>query len=185
MRAKTSRQSGRKEASRMGAIKKVTEIPGPKSKAMLARRAAAVSSGLGRATDVVVERAEGALVHDVDGNTLIDLAGGIGMLAVGHCPPTVVEAISEQAKKLIHVCSIVATYEPYVRLCEVLNDIAPGNFTKKTLLCGSGAEAVENAIKLARISTGRPAVICFEGAYHGRTLLGMTLTSKYGLFKKG
>jgi len=169
----------------MGAIRLRTEIPGPKSRAVLARRAAAVAGGLGRATEVVVERAEGALVHDVDGNTFIDFAGGIGMLAVGHSPRGVVAALAAQAEKLIHVCALVASYEPYVRLCEVLNEITPGAFPKKTLLANSGAESVENAVKLARRYTGRPAVIAFEGAYHGRTLLTLSLTSKYGLFKKG
>ncbi|PYQ03112.1 MAG: 4-aminobutyrate--2-oxoglutarate transaminase [Acidobacteria bacterium] len=169
----------------MGAIRLQTEIPGPKSRALLARRAAAVAGGLGKATEVVVERAEGALVHDVDGNTFIDFAGGIGMLAVGHSPRGVVAALAAQAEKLIHVCALVASYEPYIRLCEVLNEITPGVFPKKTLLANSGAESVENAVKLARRYTGRPAVICFEGAYHGRTLLTLSLTSKYGLFKKG
>jgi 4-aminobutyrate aminotransferase/(S)-3-amino-2-methylpropionate transaminase len=152
---------------------------------MLARRSAAVAAGLGRATDVVVESAQGALVQDVDGNTLIDLIGGIGTLAVGHRPPDVVEAIRAQTHKLIHISALVATYEPYVRLAELLNEITPGDFRKKTLLANSGAEAVENAVKLARCYTGRPAVIVFEGAYHGRTLLTLSLTSKYGLFKKG
>jgi 4-aminobutyrate aminotransferase / (S)-3-amino-2-methylpropionate transaminase / 5-aminovalerate transaminase len=169
----------------MGAIRLQTEIPGPKSRALLARRASAVAGGLGKATEVVVERAEGALVHDVDGNTLLDFAGGIGMLAVGHSPRGVVAALAAQAEKLIHVCALVASYEPYIRLCEVLNEITPGAFPKKTLLANSGAESVENAVKLARRHTGRPAVICFEGAYHGRTLLTLSLTSKYGLFKKG
>jgi 4-aminobutyrate aminotransferase/(S)-3-amino-2-methylpropionate transaminase len=169
----------------MGKIHITTEIPGPRGREILARRAAAVASGLGKATEVVVERAEGALVHDVDGNTFIDLVGGIGMLAVGHSPPAVVEAIAAQARKLIHVSALVATYEPYVRLAEVLNEITPGDFAKKTVLANSGAEAVENAVKLARRYTGRPGVICFEGGYHGRTLLTLSLTSKYGLFKKG
>ena len=169
----------------MGAIRLQTEIPGPKSRALLARRAVAVAGGLGKATEVVVERAEGALVHDVDGNTFIDFAGGIGMLAVGHSPRGVVSALAAQAERFIHVCALVATYEPYVRLCEVLNEITPGAFAKKTLLANSGAESVENAVKLARRYTGRPAVIAFEGAYHGRTLLTLSLTSKYGLFKKG
>jgi 4-aminobutyrate aminotransferase/(S)-3-amino-2-methylpropionate transaminase len=169
----------------MGAIRLQTEIPGPKSRAVLARRAGAVAGGLGKATEVVVERAEGALVHDVDGNTFIDFAGGIGMLAVGHSPRGVVAALAAQAERLIHVSALVATYEPYVRLCEVLNEITPGRFPKKTLLANSGAESVENAVKLARRYTGRPAVIAFEGAYHGRTLLTLSLTSKYALFKKG
>lgn len=169
----------------MGHIKLVTEVPGPKSRALVARRMAAVAAGLGRATDVAVERASGALVHDVDGNTLIDLVGGIGMLAVGHSPAPVVAAIAEQADRFIHTCALVATYEPYVRLAELLNEITPGSFPKKTLLANSGAEAVENAIHLSRKHTGRSTIICFEGGYHGRTLLTLSLTSKYNLFKKG
>lgn len=169
----------------MGKIQIKTEIPGPRAREILARRAAAVAAGLGKATEVVVDRAEGALVHDVDGNTFIDLVGGIGMLAVGHSPGAVVSAIEAQARKFIHVSALVATYEPYVRLAEVLNEITPGDFPKKTILANSGAEAVENAVKLARRATGRPAVVCFEGGYHGRTLLTLSLTSKYGLFKKG
>jgi 4-aminobutyrate aminotransferase/(S)-3-amino-2-methylpropionate transaminase len=162
-----------------------TEIPGPKSQAILARRQTAVPTGLARATDVVVKSAEGAVVHDIDGNTLIDMAGGIGMLNAGHCPPTVVEAIQQQAAAYIHTCALVATYEPYIELCERLNAMTPGTFAKKTLLSNSGAEAVENAVKFSRAYTGKPAIVVFEGAYHGRTYLTMSLTSKYGLFKKG
>jgi 4-aminobutyrate aminotransferase/(S)-3-amino-2-methylpropionate transaminase len=169
----------------MTAIRRVTDIPGPRSRAILERRASAVTTALGRSTDVVIDRAEGALVHDVDGNTLIDMAGGIGMLAVGHCPPRVVEAIRQQAARLIHPCALIATYEPYVELCELLNEITPGNFAKKTLLANAGAEAVENAIKAARAYTRRAGILCFEGGYHGRTQLTLSLTSKYGLFKKG
>ena len=169
----------------MGAIHLKTAIPGPRAQAMIARRTQAVAAGLGRATDVVAERASGALVHDVDGNTFIDLVGGIGMLAVGHSPPSVVRAITEQAERFVHLCALVGTYEPYVRLCELLNEVTPGDFPKKTLLANSGAESVENAVNLARRYTGRPVVICFEGGYHGRTLLTLSLTSKYGLFKKG
>ena len=169
----------------MTAICRVTEIPGPKSRALLDRRAAAVARGLAKSTDVVIDRAEGALVHDVDGNTLIDLAGGIGMVATGHCPPSVVAAIEAQARRLLHPCALVATYEPYIALCELLNEVTPGSFAKKTLLANSGAEAVENAIKIARAFTKRPGVLCFEGGYHGRTLLTLSLTSKYGLFKQG
>jgi len=180
---KNVRGSSREHA--MSYIRLNTEIPGPKAKQMLTRRAAALPSGLGRATDVVVERAEGALMFDVDGNTLIDLAGGIGMLAVGHSPAPVVQAIQKQAEKFIHPCALVTTYEPYVALAELLNEITPGAFPKKTLLANSGAESVENAVKLARKYTGRSTVICFEGAYHGRTLLTLSLTSKYGLFKAG
>jgi 4-aminobutyrate aminotransferase/(S)-3-amino-2-methylpropionate transaminase len=144
----------------MPSIHLVTDIPGPKSKALLARRAAAVPNGLGKATDVVVDRAEGALVHDVDGNTLIDFVGGIGALAVGHSPAAVVDAMHVEAQKLIHLCSLVGTYESYVRLCELLNEITPGTFAKKTLLANSGAEAVENAVKAARAFTRRPARPC-------------------------
>ncbi len=169
----------------MSVIQLKTEIPGPEAKRWLERRRRAVSAGLGRATEVVVDRAEGALVHDVDGNTLIDFAGGIGMLAVGHCPPRVSQALSAQANKLIHMCAIVGTYEPYVVLAETLNALTPGTFPKKTLLSNSGAEAVENAVKLSRAHTKRQAIVVFEGAYHGRTLLTMSLTSKYNLFKKG
>jgi 4-aminobutyrate aminotransferase/(S)-3-amino-2-methylpropionate transaminase len=167
------------------AIRRVTEIPGPKSRAILERRVAAVARGLGRSTEVVIERAEGALVHDADGNTLVDLAGGIGMTAAGHCPPEVVAAIGAQAERLLHPCALVATYEPYIALCELLNEVTPGDFPKKTLLANSGAEAVENAVKIARAYTKRAGVLCFEGGYHGRTLLTLSLTSKYGLFKQG
>ncbi len=169
----------------MSYIRLNASIPGPKAKEILARRAAAVPSGLAKATEVVVERAEGALIFDVDGNTLIDLAGGIGMLAVGHSPEPVVKAIQRQAASYIHPCALVATYEPYVALAELLNTLTPGTFPKKTILTNSGAESVENAVKLARKFTGRSTVICFEGGYHGRTLLTLSLTSKYGLFKSG
>jgi 4-aminobutyrate aminotransferase/(S)-3-amino-2-methylpropionate transaminase len=175
-------------ASRENALSYIhleTEIPGPRARAALGRRAAALPAGLGRATDVVVDRAQGALVFDVDGNTLIDLAGGIGMLGVGHCPAPVVEAIQRQAARSIHPCSLVATFEPYLALAELLNEITPGDFPKKTLLANSGAESVENSVKLARKYTGRSTIICFEGGYHGRTLLTLSLTSKYGLFKSG
>ena len=160
-------------------------VPGPRAKAMLDRRAAALPAGLGRATDVVVERAHDALIMDVDGNTFIDMASGIGVTGVGHAPAKVVDAVAAQAAKFVHTCSLVTTYEPMVRLAEVLNELTPGTFPKKTIFANSGAEAVENAVKLARKFTGRPAVVCFEGGYHGRTLLTLTLTSKYGLFKNG
>lgn len=180
---KEVRGASRKHA--MAYIRLNTEVPGPRARNVIARRANAVPSGLGRATDVVVERAEGGLVFDVDGNTFIDFAGGIGMLGVGHCHPAVVKAIQEQTAKYIHPCALVTTYEPYVQLAELLNEVTPGAFPKKTILANSGAEAVENAVKFARKYTGRSAVICFEGAYHGRTLLTLSLTSKYGQFKSG
>lgn len=169
----------------MPSIVKLTDIPGPRSQAILARRAKAVCGAVAKSTEVVVDRGEGALVHDVDGNTLIDMAGGIGMLAAGHCPPPVVEAMRDQGEKLLHTCFLVATYEPYVELAELLNEVSPGDFAKKTILANSGAEAVENAIKIARAATGRPGIMVFEGAYHGRTNLTMAMTSKYALFKKG
>jgi len=180
---KDVRGASRQQA--MSYIRLNTEIPGPRARDLIARRAAAAPAGLGRATDVVVERADGGLLFDVDGNTFIDFAGGIGMLAVGHSPERVVKAIQDQAAKYIHPCALVTTYEPYVRLAELLNEVAPGAFKKKTIFGNSGAEAVENAVKLARKYTGRPSIVCFEGGYHGRTLLTLSLTSKYGLFKSG
>jgi 4-aminobutyrate aminotransferase/(S)-3-amino-2-methylpropionate transaminase len=162
-----------------------TPLPGPKSQELLARRAAAVSAALYQSVPIAYARASGSLVEDVDGNILLDLVGGIGALAVGHAPAQVTEAIQAQAEKYIHVCPIVANYEPYIEVCEQLNAITPGDFPKKTLLANGGAEAVENAVKLSRAYTKRAAIICFEGAYHGRSNLTMALTSKYGLFKKG
>jgi 4-aminobutyrate aminotransferase/(S)-3-amino-2-methylpropionate transaminase len=168
----------------MRAIQLHTSLPGPKSQAILTRRQNAVSSALGRATPVVAARAHGATVTDVDGNTFLDFIGGIGALNAGHTPDVVVEAIQEQAGELIHLSALVGTYEPYVELAEKLNEIVPINATKKSYLCNSGAEAVETAIKMARAYTGRHAIVTYEGAYHGRTLLTMSLTSKYALFKK-
>lgn len=162
-----------------------TELPGPNSKIALERRKNALPSGLAKSTDVVVEKAEGALVWDVDGNQLLDFAGGIGMINVGHRNESVVNAIKQQLDKYIHTCSLVTTMEPYLELAELLNNVTPGNFPKKTLLANSGSEAVENAVNIAKYYTKRNAVLCFEGAYHGRTLLTLSLTSKYALFKKG
>lgn len=169
----------------MSSINLITEIPGPKSKLVLERRKNALPSGLAKSTEVVVEKAEGGIVWDADGNQLLDFAGGIGMINIGHRPDVVVNAIKDQLDKYIHTCALVTTYEPYVALAELLNAVAPGGGPKKTLLCNTGTEAVENAVLLARYYTKRPAVICFEGAYHGRSLLTLSLTSKYGLFKKG
>jgi 4-aminobutyrate aminotransferase/(S)-3-amino-2-methylpropionate transaminase len=169
----------------MASINLKTAVPGPKSQQVLARRSAAVTNAVAKATEVVFDKASGALVTDVDGNTFIDMAGGIGMLAAGHCPPQVVEAMRAQAEKLIHACFIVGTYEPYVELAEMLNAVAPGTHAKKTILANSGSEAVENAVKYARVHTKKQGIIVFEGAYHGRTLLTLSMTSKYGLFKKG
>lgn len=169
----------------MSSIHLITEVPGPNSRALAARREAATPRGAAKASLIGIERAEGAVVTDVDGNTLLDFAGGIGALAVGHCPPNVVAALKDQAEKLIHFCAIVGTYEPYVRVAELLNESAPGAFPKKTVLLNSGSEANETAIKIARSYTKRPAVMVFEGAYHGRTNLTLAMTSKYALFKKG
>lgn len=169
----------------MAHIQLKTAIPGPKGQAILERRKNALPSGLAKSTEVAVERAEGALVWDVDGNQLIDFAGGIGMINVGHCNAQVVNAIKEQVDKYIHTCSLVTTIEPYIELAELLNSVTPGDFPKKTLLANSGSEAVENAVNIAKYYTKRNAVLCFEGAYHGRTLLTLSLTSKYALFKKG
>ncbi len=169
----------------MPTIKLTTPIPGPNSQALVARREAAMSRGNGRLTPIAAVQAEGAAVTDADGNTLLDFAGGIGTLAIGHCPPQVVQAIQSQAADLIHLCAIVGTYEPLVSLCEKLNEITPGSHPKKTTLSNSGAEAVEAAVKFSRAYTRREAIIVFEGAYHGRTNMTMSMTSKYALFKKG
>jgi 4-aminobutyrate aminotransferase/(S)-3-amino-2-methylpropionate transaminase len=162
-----------------------TELPGPKSRELISRREAAMPAGYGKATPIAVRRAHGALVEDVDGNILLDFAGGIGVLNVGHTPEEVVNAICQQASALIHICGLVATTEPHVQLAETLNRIAPISGPKKAMVASTGAEAVEQAVQIARAATGRPAIIAFEGAYHGRTLLTQTLTSKYALFKKG
>ncbi len=160
-------------------------MPGPRSLELAARRDAAGARGASRLTDVAVARAHGAVVEDVDGNRLIDMAGGIGALALGHTPAAVVDAIKRQAEDLIHMCGIVASYEAQVRLLERLCELAPGDFAKKAVLLNSGAEAIETCVKIARAHTGRQAIVVFEGAYHGRTNMTLGMTSKYGLFKKG
>ena len=132
---------------------------------------------------VFIQNAEGALLTDVEGKQYIDFAGGIGVNNVGHSHPKVVEAIKDQAEKFIHTCFHISMYDSYVELAKRLNELAPGDFPKMTLLANSGAEAVENAIKIARYATGREAIICFENAFHGRTLLGMSLTSKVKPYK--
>ena len=169
----------------MSSIHLITDVPGPRSQAIVSRREAAIAQGNAKLTPIAVDHAKGALVHDVDGNTLLDFAGGIGTLAIGHAPDAVVGALQAQAEKLVHMCSIVASYESMVELAELLNRITPGDFRKKTTISNSGAEAVEAAVKLSRSYTGRGAVIVFEGAYHGRTNLTLAMTSKYNLFKKG
>jgi 4-aminobutyrate aminotransferase/(S)-3-amino-2-methylpropionate transaminase len=166
-------------------IKLVTEVPGPKSLQLVARREAAVPNGAAKLTPLGIASGDGSVLVDLDGNHLLDLAGGIGVLAVGHCPPDVVAAVQAQAAELIHVCNIVASTEPYLDVAERLNEITPGDFDKRTLLCNTGAEAVEAAVGIARSATGRQGVVVFEGAYHGRSNLTLAMTSKFGLFKKG
>lgn len=169
----------------MGTIQLKTALPGPRSLELIERRKNAMPNGLAKSTDIAIVSAEGGVVQDADGNILLDFAGGIGMMNIGHRHPQVVDAMRQQLEKYIHVCALVATPEPYVELAELLNRITPGDFPKKTILANSGSEAVENAVNIARYATKRSAVICFEGGYHGRTLLTLSLTSKYGLFKKG
>src|SRR5687768_16130925 len=168
-----------------GVIQLVTEVPGPNSRALLARRSQAVPRGVPSVTPIAIVHAEGAVVTDADGNRLIDFGGGIGVVNTGHRHPEVVGAVRLQLDRFTHVCFPVSTYEPYVELAERLNRITPGNHPKRTLLVNSGAEAVENAIKVARHYTGRPAVVCFEHGFHGRTNLAMALTSKVFPYKKG
>jgi 4-aminobutyrate aminotransferase / (S)-3-amino-2-methylpropionate transaminase / 5-aminovalerate transaminase len=162
-----------------------TEIPGPKSRALVARREAAIPRGPQLVTPIFAERSEGAWIEDVDGNRYIDFAGGIGCLNVGHRAPRVDKAVREQLDKFLHLCFGVTPYESYIALAEKLNALAPISGAKKTMFVNSGAEAVENAVKIARTYTKRPAVICFEDAFHGRTLLTMTLTSKIMPYKAG
>lgn len=169
----------------MGVIRLVTEVPGPKSRALVARREAATPPGAAKLTPIAVAHAHGAQVTDVDGNVFLDLAGGIGTLAVGHTPRAVVDAIRAQAEQLLHMCAIVATYEPAVAVAERLNALAPGPAPKKTVLMNSGAEALETAVHICRSHTKRQGVVVFENAYHGRTNLTLAMTSKFNLFKKG
>jgi len=169
----------------MGTIQIRTAIPGPKSKALMDRRNAAVARGPYHSTPVFVAKGEGAVLEDVDGNRFIDFAGGIGCLNMGQRAPGVVAALRKQIDQFLHVCFSVTPYESYIAVAEKLNALTPGNFSKKSVLVNSGAEAVENAIKIARAYTRRPAVICFEDAFHGRTLMAMTLTSKPHPYKAG
>lgn len=152
---------------------------------LLERRAAAIPRGPFNVAPVFIDRAKGVEVWDVDGRRYLDFAGGIGTLNVGHNHPRVVEAIRSQTDRLVHSCWHVAMYEPYVRLAERLNELVPISGASKTVLFNSGAEAVENAVKCARIFTGRPAVVVFERAFHGRTLLGMSLTGKVKPYSLG
>lgn len=162
-----------------------TAVPGPGSRALMARWQVAVPQGVGLVTPVFAARTRGATVEDVDGNRFIDFAGGIGVLNVGANHPEVVAAVQEQAAAALHTCTHVTMNEPYLRLAETLARIAPGSGPRKTLLVNSGAEAVENAVKIARKATGRTAVVAMENAFHGRTLLGMTLTGKASPYRDG
>ena len=149
------------------------------------RRIAAVAQGAFHVTPLFIARAEGAVIEDVDGNRMIDFAGGIGCLNTGHRPPTVMKAIHDQMDRFLHTSFNVLPYESYVALSERLNAIVPGKGPKKTILVSTGAEAVENAIKVARAYTKRPAVIAFEDAFHGRTYMALSLTSKTHPYKAG
>ena len=169
----------------MPTIQLRTAVPGPKSKEWMSRRNAAVARGVAHSTPIFAARAEGAVLEDVDGNRFIDFAGGIGCLNVGHRAAGVVAAVREQLDAFMHTCFSVAPYGKYIELAEKLNSLTPGNFPKKTILLNSGAEAIENAVKIARSYTHRPAIICFEDAFHGRTMLTMSLTSKTHPYKAG
>jgi len=160
-------------------------LPGAKAQDLLALRAQYIPRGASLTVPTIAARAAGAMVEDVDGNTFIDFAGGIGVLNVGSTHPRVTAAVQAQAERFLHTCSHVVQYAPYIELARRLTEIVPGDFAKKTLLLNSGAEAVENAVKIARKFTGRTAIVTFENAFHGRTLLGMSLTSKVNPYKLG
>ena len=165
--------------------KLVTEIPGPKSREWFERRAQAIPQGVFNTHPIVTARASGAIIEDVDGNRLIDLATGIAVLNVGHTSPEVVKAAQDQLERDTHTCFHVTANEPYIELAERLNALTPGDFPKKTMFANSGAEAVENAVKIARKATGRQAIVTFDHAFHGRTLLAMSLTAKVMPYKQG
>jgi 4-aminobutyrate aminotransferase/(S)-3-amino-2-methylpropionate transaminase len=163
----------------------VTAIPGPKSTEALKRRTEATSGGLGMAIPVVIERASDAILLDIDGNQIIDLGSGIGVTNVGNAAQRVVDRVIEQVQAFTHTCFTVAPYMNYIEVCEKLNALTPGSHKKKSLLVNSGAEAVENAVKIARHYTKRPAIVVFEHSYHGRTNLTMALTAKNMPYKEG
>ena len=163
----------------------ITELPGPRSKALAGRRSAAVAPGVSSTLPLYIERASGSVLVDVDGNQLIDLGSGIAVTSVGHAVPAVVDAIAGQAARFTHTCFMVGPYEGYVEVCEQLNARSPGDHAKLSALFNSGAEAVENAVKIARHATGRQAIVVFEHAYHGRTNLTMALTAKSLPYKQG
>jgi 4-aminobutyrate aminotransferase/(S)-3-amino-2-methylpropionate transaminase len=156
----------------------VTEIPGPRSRELFARRNATVSAGVGTTLPVFIERGGGGVLVDVDGNSLIDLGAGIAVVSVGNAAPRVVAAVQDQVAAFTHTCFMVTPYEGYVAVCEELARVTPGDHEKRSALFNSGSEAVENAVKIARHATGRQAVVVFDHAYHGRTNLAMALTAK-------
>lgn len=158
-------------------------IPGAKSRELMARRQQFVARGVSSSMNVFAAKADGAIIEDVDGNRYIDFAGGIGAMNIGHARPEVTKAIAEQAANFTHTCFSVMMYELYVALAERIVKVTPGNFAKKAIFFNSGAEAVENAVKIARYATGRPAIITFDNAYHGRTLMTMTMTAKVNPYK--
>jgi 4-aminobutyrate aminotransferase/(S)-3-amino-2-methylpropionate transaminase len=156
----------------------ITAIPGPKSLALHRRRTAAVSAGVSSSLPVYIERAGGGILVDVDGNSLIDFGSGIAVTTVGNAAPRVVERVRAQVAEFTHTCFMITPYEGYVAVAEALNERTPGDHEKRSALFNSGAEAVENAIKVARTATGRAAIVAFDHAYHGRTNLTMSLTAK-------
>jgi 4-aminobutyrate aminotransferase/(S)-3-amino-2-methylpropionate transaminase len=155
-----------------------TEIPGPRSRELHQRKLAAVSAGVGTTLPIYVTLAAGGIVVDVDGNQLIDFGSGIAVTSVGNAAPRVVAAVQQQVAEFTHTCFMVTPYEEYLAVCEALNELTPGSHEKRSALFNSGAEAVENAVKVARLATGRPAIVAFDHAYHGRTNLTMALTAK-------
>jgi 4-aminobutyrate aminotransferase/(S)-3-amino-2-methylpropionate transaminase len=165
--------------SEVGTERKViTELPGPKSRALHERRKAAVSAGLTTGFPIYIERAEGAILVDADGNQILDLGSGIAVTTIGHAVPELIEAVSAQVAAFTHTCFMVTPYESYVEVCEELAALTPGSHAKTSALFNSGSEAVENAVKVARLATGRQAIVVFDHAYHGRTNLTMALTAK-------
>ncbi|HLV86012.1 MAG TPA: 4-aminobutyrate--2-oxoglutarate transaminase [Candidatus Sulfotelmatobacter sp.] len=184
-RAPIKRTTNDEEKLAMSTINIRTQIPGPKSKALHERRAKAVPRGLSHGTPIYVAKAEDAWLEDVDGNRYLDFAGGIGCLNVGHRRDEVVNAVKDQLDHFLHTCVQVTPYESYVRLAERMNEVTPGKFPKKTIFVNSGAEAVENAVKIARAYTKRPGTIAFEDAFHGRTMMTLALTSKTHPYKAG
>ena len=162
-----------------------TELPGPRSQEILARKADAVPAGVGHTVPIAAVAAGGGVVVDADGNSLIDLGSGIAVTTVGNAHPKIAAAVAAQAAQFTHACFMISPYESYVAVAEALNRLTPGNFAKKTALFNSGAEAVENAIKIARKHTGRQAVVAFDHGYHGRTNLTMALTAKSMPYKSG